>query len=35
METLWQDEPSLRENFERLLCLKYSQKSIRVKICPN
>lgn len=35
MEVLWQDNPKVKTDFESLLCLKYAQKSIHVKICPN
>jgi hypothetical protein len=35
MALLWTDEPALRKAFERLLCLKYSQQSVKAKLCPN
>lgn len=35
MEALWQHDQELLSSFERLLCLKYSQQSIQVKLCPN
>jgi hypothetical protein len=35
MSALWEQDPALLSSFERLLCLKYSQQSIRVKLCPN